>query len=351
MGNNKNTIITPPETPKSTGTHDHTLGTKLSSYFLVQRRASDFGEVSPPSERSASDRLTKSPERIAEERQQDLRPQVDHNGSVPSPASNNQRVLEWNDSNTRVASPSTFDSGRSHPADPPRPPREGLEWVWFPEGYWAEREIRVTPAAQQEKRPKWWNIAVDRTSSSARKNETSEGSEFSRMRFGNLIPRKGSSNKSTLHVSPGTSSRSPRSSVNDYDSRRNSHPPNIRSPSHNPPGERSPDEEPLGLYCRTKKTIKSRFMQNTVVVSLPFLTQSQADSSQDGQFLRPSNERKKIGVSNHCTARRDVVVFRPGPTRSLCDVEYGRDISNTIGAKCRNSPTVWSCTVASQKLS
>ncbi|KAK3390937.1 hypothetical protein B0H63DRAFT_466845 [Podospora didyma] len=26
--------------------------------------------------------------------------------------------------------------------DPPRPPKEGHEWVWFPEGYWAEREYR-----------------------------------------------------------------------------------------------------------------------------------------------------------------------------------------------------------------
>lgn len=25
--------------------------------------------------------------------------------------------------------------------DPPRPPREGYEWVWFPDGFWAEREI------------------------------------------------------------------------------------------------------------------------------------------------------------------------------------------------------------------
>ena len=26
--------------------------------------------------------------------------------------------------------------------DPPRPPKEGYEWVWYPEGYWAEREFR-----------------------------------------------------------------------------------------------------------------------------------------------------------------------------------------------------------------
>ena len=28
-------------------------------------------------------------------------------------------------------------------ADPPRQAKEGYEWVWFPEGYWAEREYRA----------------------------------------------------------------------------------------------------------------------------------------------------------------------------------------------------------------
>ena len=30
-------------------------------------------------------------------------------------------------------------SDSAYGVDPPRPPREGFEWVWFPEGYWAER--------------------------------------------------------------------------------------------------------------------------------------------------------------------------------------------------------------------
>lgn len=29
--------------------------------------------------------------------------------------------------------------------DPPRPAKEGHEWVWFPAGYWAEREVIETP--------------------------------------------------------------------------------------------------------------------------------------------------------------------------------------------------------------
>jgi len=33
--------------------------------------------------------------------------------------------------------------------DPPRPAKEGYEWVWFPEGYWAEREFRPIETANQ----------------------------------------------------------------------------------------------------------------------------------------------------------------------------------------------------------
>ncbi|KAM7202904.1 hypothetical protein V8F33_002562 [Rhypophila sp. PSN 637] len=34
--------------------------------------------------------------------------------------------------------------------DPPRPAKEGFEWVWFPEGYWAEREFKSLPQPASE---------------------------------------------------------------------------------------------------------------------------------------------------------------------------------------------------------
>lgn len=40
------------------------------------------------------------------------------------------------------------------PADPPRPPMLGYEWVWFPAGYWAEREVIPRPA-KTIRPPKW----------------------------------------------------------------------------------------------------------------------------------------------------------------------------------------------------
>ncbi|KAI1639813.1 hypothetical protein F4809DRAFT_638185 [Biscogniauxia mediterranea] len=39
--------------------------------------------------------------------------------------------------------------------DPPRPPKEGHEWVWFPGGYWAEREVVETPSKEFVKVFRW----------------------------------------------------------------------------------------------------------------------------------------------------------------------------------------------------
>lgn len=52
-------------------------------------------------------------------------------------------VSDWNDKTHRVARSSSDGDSFWHTTDtrdPPRPAREGHEWVWFPEGYWAERE-------------------------------------------------------------------------------------------------------------------------------------------------------------------------------------------------------------------
>lgn len=39
-------------------------------------------------------------------------------------------------------------------ADPPRPPMLGYEWVWFPAGYWAERE-EITRPKKRIRPPRW----------------------------------------------------------------------------------------------------------------------------------------------------------------------------------------------------
>ncbi|KAH7150129.1 hypothetical protein B0J13DRAFT_284189 [Dactylonectria estremocensis] len=37
--------------------------------------------------------------------------------------------------------PTSDGSAPNLAIDPPRAAGDGLEWVWFPEGYWAEREL------------------------------------------------------------------------------------------------------------------------------------------------------------------------------------------------------------------
>ncbi|KAI1149748.1 hypothetical protein F4825DRAFT_453134 [Nemania diffusa] len=39
--------------------------------------------------------------------------------------------------------------------DPPRPAKQGYEWVWFPAGYWAEREIVQTPTKDSTRGFRW----------------------------------------------------------------------------------------------------------------------------------------------------------------------------------------------------
>ncbi|KAI5920203.1 hypothetical protein F4810DRAFT_713724 [Camillea tinctor] len=49
--------------------------------------------------------------------------------------------------------------------DPPRPPKAGHEWVWFPGGYWAEREVVETPSREFVKAFKWRKRSGKRSSS------------------------------------------------------------------------------------------------------------------------------------------------------------------------------------------
>ncbi|RYP16838.1 hypothetical protein DL765_004859 [Monosporascus sp. GIB2] len=55
--------------------------------------------------------------------------------------------------------------------DPPRPPREGYEWVWFPAGYWAEREIVESPPARKADSNAWPSLKWHKRSA----KETSSG--------------------------------------------------------------------------------------------------------------------------------------------------------------------------------
>lgn len=71
--------------------------------------------------------------------------------------SNNEtmpRFRNWGGSDSPQQSTPKPKPMSQTPADPPRPPMLGYEWVWFPAGYWAEREIAPRPA-KGIRRPKW----------------------------------------------------------------------------------------------------------------------------------------------------------------------------------------------------
>ncbi|TGO86337.1 hypothetical protein BPOR_0312g00030 [Botrytis porri] len=63
---------------------------------------------------------------------------------IPSDLINQTPVQGPSHSNSDWSEPRNFDTRPIVPQqgiDPPRPAREGYEWVWFPAGYWAEREL------------------------------------------------------------------------------------------------------------------------------------------------------------------------------------------------------------------
>ncbi len=71
-------------------------------------------------------------------------------------------VSDWNERVQRETRAGSGDFPPRNPADPPRPAKEGHEWVWFPEGYWAERE-------KLERKPsrRWFQKSSDRQSASS----------------------------------------------------------------------------------------------------------------------------------------------------------------------------------------
>ncbi|KAI0853003.1 hypothetical protein F5Y00DRAFT_272549 [Daldinia vernicosa] len=68
--------------------------------------------------------------------------------------------------------------------DPPRPAREGCEWVWFPAGYWAEREVAESPGKVM-KHFKWRK----RSGKSSSGWDTQDGLENSSGGLWDHIPR------------------------------------------------------------------------------------------------------------------------------------------------------------------
>jgi hypothetical protein len=81
--------------------------------------------------------------------------------------------------------------GASVHNDPPRPPKEGFEWVWFPEGFWAEREVMET--SPSSKGDKFLSSRRWKGKSSSTKSQSSN--DYTDQPFPLPSPRRGSGSR------------------------------------------------------------------------------------------------------------------------------------------------------------
>lgn len=83
--------------------------------------------------------------------------------SSQSASSKYRSIKDWS-AGVDATTPPSFGSPVRNAIDPPRAAKPGFEWVWFPEGYWAEREIRGFMPPRDSMKPKWWNRSPDQKS-------------------------------------------------------------------------------------------------------------------------------------------------------------------------------------------
>lgn len=102
-------------------------------------------------------------------------------GSIDSSQSASSRyknITDWN-AGASSTSPSSFGQPQRNLVDPPRAPKSGYEWVWFPEGYWAEREIRGFMSTPSVTKWNWWNRSSGQKSQRSRKSQKSQSTQRS----------------------------------------------------------------------------------------------------------------------------------------------------------------------------
>ena len=149
-------------------------------------------------------------------------------------------VSDWNEKvvwETRH----TTQAQRSHP---PRSAREGCEWVWFPEGFWAEREQLAAPQEANKRRKLRW---FDR--SSKYKGNIDEGNLA-------ILPDGRLTSSHSFDVCTGRqniSGNRQRSGSQSSQSSKIIRGLQYMSPTY--PHFKSPAGKPEGLYCRAKRVV------------------------------------------------------------------------------------------------
>ncbi|PBP26161.1 hypothetical protein BUE80_DR002907 [Diplocarpon rosae] len=241
------------------------------SYFLVRRRTTESDTVSPKYSPSRSPFYQKPRSQRSRRSSIGPRKKAYSNSDLQSMRSTAQYMSEWNDSSIGLNIPPLSGGYSTNALDPPRPPRDGLEWVWFPEGYWAERELRdlsSISSAKQGFRPKWWSRSPERKSKSSGKSGKTESTsktaplsapvELPRIQIGSLVSRRSSSSEASKNE-PSTSKT--RKSSHDAPQKSDVKFLGVEGNIPIPPYYAIAPVDQLGLYCRTKKTIRTRFQQ------------------------------------------------------------------------------------------
>jgi parafibromin len=253
---------------------------ELSSFFLV-RRNSNSHSTTFDSGSSAVSPLFGSRARTYQRSQRSQRSgesyRIHHGKNVNSASSavsisnRHPNFTDWNNRRkSDFSGPDSCASTQRHSVDPPRPPREGMEWVWFPEGYWAERErVEIDPKREQSPK-KWFNRSAVRKSSNSTHKTAAKSVPFTTVID---VPRvqTGSLRRQTDTSDKASSKRS--------DS--NSHLSKVRrglsfiSPTY--PHFISPSGQPEGLYCKTRRNVEGRFVQRPKLVRPEFFENCKTD--------------------------------------------------------------------------
>lgn len=175
-----------------------------------------------------------------------------------------QNVSDWNEKILRDSRAGFVESPHRHAADPPRPPRDGFEWVWFPEGYWAEREWRDFTPKKQKKGHKWFKRDPE---SQVSNNSANKSASSGTPNIDRPLVRIGSR---SLGPSPHDSQSAEDGVVDSFSQQSTNNVLRRCLTFVNPtyPHFTSPDGKPEGLYCMTKRNLSSRFIQRTNMVRL-----------------------------------------------------------------------------------
>ncbi|TGO57692.1 hypothetical protein BCON_0063g00500 [Botryotinia convoluta] len=208
---------------------------------------------------------------------------------IPSDSINQTPVQGPSHSNSDWNEPRNFDIRPIVPQqgiDPPRPAREGYEWVWFPAGYWAERELPAglsitNPEGLRSSKTYFFSRAAESGSNDSEGSTSPKGSRRFWGSFSSRVVKQYSGQSFKGSITSAISSSKSERFLNTLQS---------MSPTYS--RSDSPSVEPEGLCGKTKRTTPLRRH-----LAVPFSRKKKAKPD------TPSIASSRVTTSNPQTAR------------------------------------------------